>query len=151
MPKKQPEDDSIQEITPEQLEQLIQSGAVQIITAPGEKDNSAMTQAINNLSAEELVDLLNDYLTQTDIIVQSLSLVEGFNTGEAIFIAALQRTREGLEFTVQWLEKHFSLTNEQAKEEPTEKKTESPNPQKEGKRVVYGAGATQALDDSEQL
>lgn len=151
MPKQQPEEDQVQEITPEQFEQLIQSGQIKVISADDVEHPSAISEAINNLSAEDLVDLLNDYLTQTDIIVQALNLVKEFNTNEAIFIAALQRSREGLEYTVQWLENRFSLVNEQAKEEPTEKKTESPKPQKEGKRVVYGAGATQALDDSEQL
>jgi len=117
-----------------------------------QKEAQEFAQAVCAMSPEEIVDYLNAYCEQTDIVSESMSLVQTYTTGEAILVTALNSAKTGLDAAIMWMENHFSIDNQQAEEPSPKKKTESPKSQKDGKRIVYGSGeGSNQTDESEQL
>ncbi len=136
------------ELSPEQIQELLNNQAVQKVQ---EDTDAVIEQAIINMSPEELADYLSSHLASTNVIIEAMNLVSEFSMQDAIFAAALNRSRIGLDSAIAWIENHFSLNEEQAEEENKENNTESPNTNK-GKRIVYGKNENSLPeDDSEQL
>lgn len=141
------------EFTPEQVQMLLeQQKQSEIAEQQQSQQELIIEQAIINMSPEEITDYLADHLAHSNVIVEALNLIEKFSLQDAVFVASLNRSRLGLEAAIDWIENHFSLNEEQGKDGETDNKTQSPEPQKEGKRIVYGAGKNSLKeDDSEQL
>jgi len=141
------------ELTPEQVQMLVeQQKSSEIAEQQQSQQEMIIKQAIINMSPDEIADYLAEHLAHTNVVVEALNLIEAFNLQEAVFVASLNRSRLGLDAAISWIENHFSLNEKQEKEDEKGNKTKSPEPQKEGKRFVYGAGASSLdEDDSEQL
>ena len=141
------------ELTPDQVQMLVEQQKNSAIAEQQQSQQEMIIeQAIINMSPEEIADYLAEHLAHTNVVVEALNLVEAFNLQEAVFVASLNRSRLGLDAAISWIENHFSLNEKQEIEDENGNKTKSPKPQKEGKRIVYGAGASSLdEDDSEQL
>lgn len=143
----------IVELSPDQIQQMLTEQAQMTEKAVLEQkaQSEAVEQAILNMTPSEISDYLSDHLSQSSIIIEATNIVSEFNLHDAIFIAALNRTRNGLDAALSWIENHFSLNESQDSDEKIANKKESPKQQKEGKRIVYGNAKANAEDESEQL
>jgi len=149
-----PKEVKVLELSPEQIQQFLSERQIaeEFNEKQLENEESALEQAILVMTPSEISDYLAEHLAHTDVVVTATNIVSDFNFHDAILIAAINRSRNGLDAAIAWIENQFSLNEEQAKNDPTKNKTESPKPQKEGKRVVYGTGVnSRPEDDSEQL
>jgi hypothetical protein len=144
----------IVELSPDQIQQMLNTQAQLTEKAVLEQkaQSEAMEQAILNMTPSEISDYLSDHLSQSSVIIEATNIVSEFNLHDAIFIAALNRTRNGLDAALSWIENHFSLNELQAEDTKNENETESPKQQKQGKRIVYGKNSkSNTADESEQL
>lgn len=147
-----PKEVKVIELTPEQVQMLVEQQKNAEIAEQQSQQEMTIEQAIVNMNPDEIADYLSEHLAHTNVVVEALNLVETFSLQEAVFVASLNRSRLGLEAAISWIENHFSLNEKQEIEDENGNKTKSPKPQKEGKRIVYGAGASSLdEDDSEQL
>jgi len=112
-----------------------------------QEEAEAYKQAILNMSPTEMHEFLEDHLTATDIIMESLGICSNMNVSDSIFVTSLNRLRTGIESTLMWMESKLEIQKQEANPEAVQNKNESPRT--DGKRIVYGANDTE--DESEQL
>lgn len=144
-----PKNIKVVDFSPEQIEEMLGENLAD--TSKEDAQAEALAQAILQMEPDEIADYLYESLVQTNVLIEAANITDEISYHDAIFIAALNRSRVGLDAAISWIENHFSLEEVQADVESNKNKTKTPEIQKQGKRIVYGSENKSAEDDSEQL
>ena len=92
----------INEITEEMMEQIRQA------QEEAEKQEVLRKEAVKNTSISDMIDVLADYLSQKDLLVEGLNMASELDAGTALMLAGLVRVRQGIETAIYWMETHES-------------------------------------------